>query len=121
MADKVLRHESITASRQLVVGSSPGTRAYYNAFLGQYVTNIHLATTVVASGLTPEGGCMRGPRLADSSNDALSPGEQLAHELKANASARAYNQPGGEVLVGIQDIGYLVHRPVAGDRVAEGC
>jgi hypothetical protein len=55
---------------------------------------------------------MGGPGLADRGNDAFFPVQQLAHKLEADAATGADNKPCSEVLIGVQDIGDLVHGTV---------
>jgi hypothetical protein len=74
---------------------------YLDALLGQDITNVHLAASMVAPSLSPQLRCMSCKRFADGSDDTLVFGQQLPHKLESDASARAQNKPCGEILIGI--------------------
>jgi hypothetical protein len=78
---------------------------------------------MVASGLSPQRTCMGGKGLPRGGYYALVSLQQLAYKFEPDATTRAYNQPGGAVLIGVQNVGYLIHQCCGGRRAtgaAEG-
>lgn len=84
-------------------------QTYDDAVFTQDVTCVHLATTVVAAGLPPQGGGMGGVGLADGGYDAFTTLKQLADELQADASARTEDEPGRGIAICVEHVGDLVH------------
>jgi hypothetical protein len=97
------------------------TKTYNNALLTQYINNVHLAPAMIAAGLPPQCTGMGSKGLPGRGYYALMSRKKLAHKLEADASAGAHNQPGGAVLIGVQDVGYLIHRYCGWRRGDRGC
>jgi len=76
---------------------------------------------MIAASLPPQSTRMGSKGLAGRGYYALMSRKKLAHKLEADASARANDQPGGAVLIGVQDVGYLIHRYCGGRRQGRGC
>lgn len=93
----------------VIAKTREGKKPYCNARFTDHVADVHLSHAVVCAAHSPQLASMIRPGLADSRNDALASGQQLADELESNTSGGTDDDPGSHLPIGVQDIRDTVH------------